>query len=62
MEIHSRVLCRALSSRVIGDAAGEGYVELVTGMMPGDAYDPQGVSGATVSLGSYLTPSAAPAC
>jgi hypothetical protein len=62
MEIHSKALGRALSSRTIGDSAGEGYVELVTGMMPGDGYDPRGVNGAIVSLGSYMTPTAAPAC
>jgi hypothetical protein len=62
MEIHSKALGRALSSHAIGDNAGEGYVELVTGMMPGDGYNPQGVNGAIVELGSYKTPAAAPAC
>jgi hypothetical protein len=62
MEVQSAALGQALSNPKIGDGAGEGYVELTTGMGVNGGYNPTGVTGAIVTYGLYKTPSAAPPC
>jgi len=63
-ELQSRQLGSVLSAPSIGDADGEVFVELDSDdLAAGNPYwDPSHVTEAIVMLGSYSTPSKAPAC